>query len=222
MNNEMKPMTWWAEIQRVLESSRQVEAYAFVNEVVEGEGGLRLRRAAMESATEEYMRWANVRRMHQADAVGVVESLTWDDHGAKLRLRIVDEDAWAKVQAGVYKGLSVGVIPTVMQGTDVLACRWIETSLVDRPKDPDARIVAFRAPVPSLDVLAELETSLSEALARIEQLEAMPARPRPLRTATEPDSDAATVTRADLSDPERFRAALHHARTKRTNSDLTL
>lgn len=142
---QVKPFHLFFDIKRVDEEKRTVEAYAFVNEVVEGEGGIRLKRTAMEAATPDYMEWANVRRMHQADAVGVAHAVDWDDKGAKMSLEVVDEDAWDKVKKRVYKGLSVGVAATVMRGKDVEKCRWIETSLVDRPKDPDAKILAFRA-----------------------------------------------------------------------------
>ena len=126
---KMNPIYLFAEIERVDEDARTVEAYAFVNEVVEGEGGIRLKRSAMEEATGDYLKWSNVRRMHQADAVGVAHSVEWDAHGARMVLEIVDDDAWTKVKRGVYKGLSVGVQATVMRGKDVVKCRWIETSL---------------------------------------------------------------------------------------------
>lgn len=154
----MKPIQVFAEITRVNDDDRTVEAYAFVNETVAGEGGLRLKRTAMEAATPDYLRWANVRRMHQPDAVGVARSVEWDDTGAKMVLEVVDEDAWQKVKRGVYKGLSVGVQATLMRGKDVQQCRWIETSLVDRPKDPDAIITAIRAD----DATAEYEVDVED------------------------------------------------------------
>lgn len=215
--SDLKPIHVFAEIERVDEDARTVEAYAFVNEVVEGEGGIRLKRSAMEEATGDYLKWANVRRMHQADAVGVAHSVEWDARGARMVLEVVDDDAWTKVRRGVYKGLSVGVQATLMRGKDVEKCRWIETSLVDRPKDPGAVILAVRldsaeeledletlprAGEPSppdplslprhehprqgegelarVDVLesrlAEVNSQLSRAEARIRELEAMPAR----------------------------------------------
>lgn len=145
MIKKVKPIHLFAEITRVDDDSRTIEAYAFVNETVKGEGGVRLKRSAMEKATPDYMKWANIRRMHQPDAVGVAQSVEWDGTGAKMVLEVVDDAAWEKVQKRVYKGLSVGVVPEVMRGHDVEQCRWIETSLVDRPKDPDAIITAIRA-----------------------------------------------------------------------------
>lgn len=157
--SDLKPIHVFAEIERVDEDARTVEAYAFVNEVVEGEGGIRLKRSAMEEATGDYLRWANVRRMHQADAVGIAHSVEWDARGARMVLEVVDDDAWTKVRRGVYKGLSVGVQATLMRGKDVEKCRWIETSLVDRPKDPGAVILAVR-----LDSAEELEAGEPEEM----------------------------------------------------------
>ncbi len=160
------------EIQRVNEEERTVEAYAFVNEVVDGEGGIRLKRSSMEAATPDYMNWANVRQMHTPSAVGVAKSVTWDERGARMVLEVVDDEAWKKVQRGVYKGLSVGVAPTVMRGKDVEKCRWIETSLVDRPKDPGAIITAVR----SADFSEEFEVEVLEEQ-RAEDAETTPPAP---------------------------------------------
>ena len=201
----------FAPLERVDPAERRVTAYAFVNETVEGEGGLRLRRSAMEAATPDYMRWANVRRMHQPDAVGVAEQVEWDGAGARMSLRVVDDDAWEKIVAGVYKGLSVGVVPTVVQGKDVLACRWVETSLVDRPRDPDARIVAVRAAIPDAQTLE----AWANELARLRALSARPERPHRYAAverfveAREPDRVPAAT------DEERWQRALQAAKAKR-------
>jgi hypothetical protein len=141
----MKPFYLYAPIRRVDDSERTVEGYAFVREVVEGEGGLRLTRAAMERATPDYMQWGALREMHQPQAAGTTTEIQWDEQGAYIRTRIVDDSAWKKVVERVYKGFSVGVQGLVLRGNQVTACRWIEISLVDRPKDPGAIITAFRA-----------------------------------------------------------------------------
>jgi len=138
----MKPFYLFAPIRRVDESERTVEGYAFVREVVEGEGGLRLTRAAMERATPDYMQWGALREMHQPQAAGTTTEIQWDEQGAYIRTRIVDDAAWKKVVERVYKGFSVGVQGLVLRGNQVTACRWIEISLVDRPKDPGAVITA--------------------------------------------------------------------------------
>jgi hypothetical protein len=139
-------------ITRVDEDNRVVEGYAAVNEAVAGDK-YKLTRSALQSATPDYTTWGAVREMHQPSAVGTCNDngqteglgVEWDDKGAFLRCKIVDEAAWEKVKQGVYKGFSVGVrCDKVERGNEVTACTWVETSLVDRPADPDAKIMAFR------------------------------------------------------------------------------
>jgi len=138
-------------ITRVDDEKRIVEGYAFVNEVVPGEGGMRLKRSAMEAATADYVFWGALRAMHQPIAAGTANDgendelgVVWDDKGAFLRVVVVDDDAWKKVKTKVYKGFSVGVRADVVRGKDVEKCTWVETSLVDRPADTDAEILSFR------------------------------------------------------------------------------
>jgi HK97 family phage prohead protease len=105
-------------------------------------------RAAIEAALPAYMEFANIREMHQLSAVGVVKSADLDDKGLRLSAKVVDDDAWAKVKEGVYKGLSIGgrvtkrdaINKAVITGVDLT-----EISLVDRPANPEARIDAFKA-----------------------------------------------------------------------------
>jgi hypothetical protein len=119
------------------DSSVVVEGYAFVNQRVESDPW-NLLRSAMEEATAEYLKFPAIREMHQPSAAGVGLSVTWDEKGAFIRAEIVDPVAIEKVRKGVYRGFSVGVRPLVLRGEDVVKAKWSETSLVDRPADPDA------------------------------------------------------------------------------------
>lgn len=154
----MKPMSLYFPISRIDEEKRIVEGIAFANEVVDGEGGIRLRASAMENATADYMKYGTIRSMHQPSAAGTAVpndpeiaalcGVTWSDVGGKrvatLRSYISDDNDWKKVKDGTYKGYSVGVAPKVMRGKNVESCTWYETSLVDRPKDPGALLTTFR------------------------------------------------------------------------------
>jgi hypothetical protein len=126
-----------------------VPGYAFVNEVVRGEGGVRLKRSAMESASKTWFsKWGNVREMHDKRAAGVVRHSEWDDVGWFVASEIVDPVARLKCERGVYKGYSVGVRPMAVDpqnALDVTECEIVELSLVDRPKDPDALFSLYRA-----------------------------------------------------------------------------
>jgi hypothetical protein len=139
----------FAPISRVYEENGNVivEGYAFVNEIVPGEGGIRLKRSAMVAATDDFLKYGTgaLRAMHQPIAAGLVPVVRWDDKGAFIRAEVVDENEKQKTLAGVYKGFSVGVAPMVMRGLDVEKCCWAETSLVDRPKDPDSVCTVVRA-----------------------------------------------------------------------------
>jgi hypothetical protein len=46
---------------------------------------------------------------------------------------------------GVYRGFSIGGQPELVRGSDIIKFRWLETSLVDRPADPDALFTVVRA-----------------------------------------------------------------------------
>ena len=120
-----------------------VEGLAFANEDV-GDG-VNLKRSAMEAASDDYMKWANVREMHMPSAAGKAESIEWTKDGCMMRACIVDKDAIEKCEKGVYKGFSVGVKPEIVRGSDVTKCKWFETSLVDRPADWDCSFQIARA-----------------------------------------------------------------------------
>lgn len=146
MKKKIPPTYLYAPFQKI---ERQgdilfVEGYTFVNEIVPGEGGVRLKRSAMEAATPDYLQWGAVREMHGKNAAGVAMGVEWDERGAYIRAKVVDREAQRKVEEGVYKGFSCGVNPTLVRGKDVDACRWIENSLVDRPKDPDCLLSVSR------------------------------------------------------------------------------
>jgi hypothetical protein len=137
-----------------------VEGYAFCNEVVGGEGGIRLKRSAMEAATPDYLKFGAIREMHQPIAAGTCLQATWDEKGCRLRAEIVDDAAIKKIERKVYKGFSVGVNPRDMTEDRVVeVCDWPETSLVDRPKDPDA---LFLHRVEGYDPDAEVEVEVHE------------------------------------------------------------
>ena len=169
MKRKLKPFQIFAEISRVDAEQRIVEGYAFVNEVVPGEGGVRLKRSAMEAATPDYVANGTCREIHQPSAAGKPIDVTWDTKGAYLRMKVVDDQAWKKVTEGVYRGFSVGVTPKVMRGADVTVCEWWDTSLIDRGKDKDALFTVWRSG--DVDPNAEVEVEVLERASFNEYLE---------------------------------------------------
>jgi len=147
----LKLLRFSVPITRVDEQERIVEGYAFVNETVPGEGGMVLKRAAMMAATEDYLKWGAIRAMHQPIAAGTAIDVVWDDKGAFLRAKVIDDDSWKKVTERVYKAFSIGVRPDVVRGKSIEKCTWVENSLVDRPADPDAAILTFRMEDPDAE-----------------------------------------------------------------------
>src|SRR5579863_1434162 len=101
---------------------------------------------AVKKAAPGYWEWRNIRSMHSANAVGVGKELNIDNKGAFLTAKIVDEDAWKKCLEGVYKGFSIGGKKLEKTGNTITAIDWIETSIVDRPANPECKFdVAKRA-----------------------------------------------------------------------------
>ena len=129
----------YAAIEKIDREQRMVFGYAST-EALDQQGEI-VRLEALEAALPEYMRFANIREMHQPSAVGVAKEAAIDGKGLWLRARVVDERAWEKVKAGVYKGFSIGGSVTardpenrkIITGVDLT-----EISLVDRPANPEA------------------------------------------------------------------------------------
>lgn len=111
---------------------------------------------AVEKASVAYMQWANVREQHQDDtAAGTMISLTPDPVARthEAILHIVDPVAVLKVQTGVYKGSSLGGFKRRIRlqkaaGGEtvrrIMEIDWRETSLVDRPSRPKARLTLLK------------------------------------------------------------------------------
>jgi phage head maturation protease len=133
----------FAAICKVDPDQRMVYGYAST-EAMDSQGEV-VTKAAMAEALEDYMKFANIREMHQPSAVGVAKSAEMDDKGCFLAAKVVDDDAWNKVKEGVYKGFSIGgKAVTKVDGT-ITSLRLSEISLVDRPANPEAVIEVWKA-----------------------------------------------------------------------------
>lgn len=97
---------------------------------------------AMKAALPDYMKFANIREMHQPKAAGIaLEAAVQDDGRTWLKAKIIDSEACKKVRTGVYKGFSIGGRVTSRDDLDkkiVTGVRLSEISLVDRPANPSA------------------------------------------------------------------------------------
>jgi len=132
-------MRFYWPIAKLDHERRMVWGYASTE--AEDDQGEIIRRDALEAALDDYMRFANIREMHQASAVGVAEEAAIDERGLYLGARIVDGEAWEKVVAGVYKGFSIGGHVTARDPADrkiITGLALTEISVVDRPANPEA------------------------------------------------------------------------------------
>ncbi|MFI4947769.1 MAG: DUF6582 domain-containing protein [Alphaproteobacteria bacterium] len=132
-------MRFYWPIAKVDAEQRMVWGYASTE--AEDDQGETVSRDALAAALEDYMRFANIREMHQPSAVGVAKEAAVDDRGLYLGAKIVDGDAWQKVVEGVYKGFSIGGRVTARDPADrrlITALHLTEISVVDRPANPEA------------------------------------------------------------------------------------
>ena len=121
------------------DAQRMVYGYAST-EALDSHGEI-VTRAALQAALPEFMRFANIREMHQPSAVGRAHDATIDDKGLYLAAHIVDDGAWEKVRTGVYNGFSIAgrvIARDPMQKHVITGCSLTEISLVDRPANPEA------------------------------------------------------------------------------------
>ena len=132
-------MRFYWPIAKVDAEQRMVWGYASTD--AEDDQGETVSREALAAALDDYMRFANIREMHQPSAVGIATEAAVDDKGLYLGAKIVDGDAWQKVVEGVYKGFSIGGRVTARDPADrrlITALRLTEISVVDRPANPEA------------------------------------------------------------------------------------
>lgn len=147
----------FAQIERVDEEQRLVYGVATDETPVKEWPGVDLdvitSHAATKRAVERWLQWGNIREMHQPSAVGVARSVEFNDqtHACYVTAHIVDDQAWEKVKAGVYRGFSIaGPIKTFdhdkkLKRVTITDYDLDEISLCDRPKNPGSVIKLWQA-----------------------------------------------------------------------------
>jgi phage head maturation protease len=142
----MTEVRLFAPFEKVDAAERMVYGYA-TTEALDAHGEI-VKRDAVAAALPEFMRWGNIREMHQPSAVGKAKEAAMDERGLWLGAKIVDDDAWAKVKEGVYSGFSIAGQVTSRDAANphiITGCRLNEISLVDRPANPEAVFTMFKA-----------------------------------------------------------------------------
>ncbi len=156
---------FYAEICKVDDEQRMVYGYAST-EALDVQGEI-VTKQAMAAALQDYMRFANIREMHQPSAVGVAKSVEMDDKGTFISAHVVDDNAWSKVKAGVYKGFSIGGKAIEKVDNVINALRLTEISLVDRPANPEALITLWKAEATASDAAPSAEEAAVTHLAQM-------------------------------------------------------
>lgn len=151
-------MRLYAPIAKIDREQRMVFGYAST-ETTDEQGEI-VRKTAIEAALPDYLRFGNIREMHQPSAVGITTAADMDDKGLHIAARVVDDNAWKKVTEGVYKGFSIGGQVTDRHRLDrnvITGCRITEISLVDRPANPEAVFEMWKLDRPETIAYADAE-----------------------------------------------------------------
>lgn len=117
---------------------RVVAGYA-TSEALDSQGEI-VKLDAIKKALPDYMKFGNIREMHQWSAVGKAVQATVDESKKALYLvaKVVDENAWQKCKEGVYNGFSIGGRILKKINNEIQELTLNEISLVDRPANPSA------------------------------------------------------------------------------------
>lgn len=125
---------------------------------------------ATKEAVDDWRKWSNIREMHQPSAVGVAVTIELDDtkKQAYLEAKIVDDAAWEKVVAGVYKGFSIGgkVLQAIKEAAGIRRIiRYIlnEVSLVDKPANPEAVFLFAKRAADNMQGVGSIQTLIAKA-----------------------------------------------------------
>ena len=135
----MKHINFFAPFAKVNSDEQTVEGFAST-EAVDSQGEI-VKSSALEKALPDYMKFANIREMHQWSAVGKAVDAQIGKDGKKglyLVAKVVDPVAWQKCKDGVYNGFSIGGKVLKRMGNEIQELILNEISLVDRPACPEA------------------------------------------------------------------------------------
>jgi len=127
---------------RTDDEARMVYGYATTESLDSYETVIDL--GSVEKCLPDYLKWRNVREMHQPSAVGTADEITLDEKGLYVGVHVEDDQAWRKVKSGVYKGFSIGGKRDYQVGNRIFIKRINEITLGDRPSNEDCTFDTFR------------------------------------------------------------------------------
>jgi phage head maturation protease len=147
--------------------------YGYASTEARDDQGEVVRREALQAALGDYMKFGNIREMHQLSAVGKAQNAEIDEKGLYLGAKVVDPLAWEKVVEGVYSGFSIGGKVLEREAGDyktISKLRLDEISLVDRPANPEAVFDCWKRSTVEAAPDADPIAALTAAIARLEAL----------------------------------------------------
>lgn len=187
-----------------------VKVYGYASAETKDAQGDTVKAEAMRAALPDYLKWANVREMHDAKAAGTcIEAEVQDDGRTWFGAHVVDTEACKKVVHKVYKGFSIGGNVLKRDPDDkniITGIKLVEVSLVDRPANPDAVFVMHKldeglsSGSKEIDELSKLLDSGTVTPAQLLELAKTAVAPTPV--AADPAPAAATVSAAPAADPK--------------------
>ena len=128
---------------------------------------------AMGAALTDYMKFANVREMHQPSAVGKTLLAEQDEKGTYIEVKVVDPTAAMKCSEGVYNGFSIGGKASArdpLAKNTITGLRLTEISLVDRPANPEAIFTMFKLDDELGEEAVSTETTVQKGMDHVAQL----------------------------------------------------
>jgi hypothetical protein len=158
----------------------------------------------------------NVREQHSNIAAGVATDYEVKDDGHYITALVVDPVSVKKVETGVLKGFSIGIrSPRVIQdskaaGGRIVDGQIVEVSLVDRPANPNAKLMLAKA-TQTGELMAVTQNTPSPAdIARLlnksDDVETVDAPETPVEEPTETEvvevTEEPTETVVDVDDTE--------------------
>lgn len=119
----------------------------------------------------------NIREQHSNIAAGVAKELNSKSDGHYITAHVVDASSVKKVEAGVLKGFSIGIrAPRIVRDEKAANGRIIdgtivEVSLVDRPANPNAKLMLAKSNGTEMVQVEEMIEELIEAIVETPVLE---------------------------------------------------
>lgn len=140
------------------------------SEAVDSQGET-IKAEAMSDALPDFFKYGtgNLREMHQPMAAGTIDSATVKDGVTYIEASVIDPVAIKKVEAGVYKGFSIGGRVTSrdeVNKTIITGLKLTEISLVDRPANPEAMFSVFKSEDADNIVAQEAVDALADMLTK--------------------------------------------------------